>query len=174
MKISRVCPARALRSWSKGAMRTVLALAVLTVSLGVVHAFRAPRAYAATPDPVLVAAGDIACDPTDPNYNNGNGQNGSCQEQATANVVAGIAPQYLLPMGDTQYDNSASQGTQPPLSYYQTSYDGSWGNLASTQGGPVPNQNIHPIAGNHEYGDVNDTGQPPLSNASNYFSNFGP
>ncbi len=173
--MSRVFSARALRSWLMGATSTALALAVVTVSLAVVvHAFGTPRAYAATPDPVLVAAGDIACDPNDPNYNNGNGKNGSCQEQATANLVAGIAPQYLLPVGDTQYDNSASQGTQPPLSYYQTSYDGSWGKLASTQGGPVPNQNIHPIAGNHEYGDVNDSGQPPLSNASNYFSNFGP
>jgi hypothetical protein len=129
---------------------------------------------AAASDPVLVAAGDISCGPENPDYNNGNGENNACQMKATKNEIANIAPQYLLPMGDTQYDEAASQGTEAPLADYQTSYDAIWGTLASTQGGPVPNQNIHPIPGGHEYGDVDDSGNPPLANASHYFTNFGP
>jgi hypothetical protein len=40
-------------------------------------------------------------------------------------------------MGDTQYDNAASQETQPLLSYYTATYDATWGAVASTKGGPV-------------------------------------
>ncbi len=159
-------------------VRTIVTGLSLTVALAsltvVISAVGTSSRVDAAADPVLVAAGDIACDPNDTDYNNGNGLNNQCQEKATANEVGSIAPQYLLPMGDTQYDNTASQGTQPPTSYYTSSYDATWGALASTKGGPVPNQNIHPIPGNHEYGDVNDTDAPPLSTGSNYFSNFGP
>src|SRR5207244_3289548 len=34
--------------------------------------------------PVVAAAGDIACDPTDLDYNGGLGQNGNCQQKATS------------------------------------------------------------------------------------------
>jgi hypothetical protein len=163
--------------WSRARLSLAAGLSLLAttvlVALPVVGA-RPGSVAAAASDPVLVAAGDIACGTGYIEYNGGNGKNGQCQMKATANEIAGISPQYLLPLGDTQYDENASQGNQPALSDYQASYDGTWGQLASTNGGPVPNQNIHPIAGGQEYGDVNDSGNPPLSNASNYFANFGP
>ena len=152
-----------------------LGLAALGLLATTVLAVARPAGVAfAAADPVLVAAGDIACEPANVNYNSGNGQNNACQMKATANEIASISPQYLLPLGDTQYNDSASQGTQPALTDYQASYDSTWGALASTAGGPIANQNIHPIPGNHEYGDVNDTDAPLLANASTYFSNFGP
>ncbi|HLG67472.1 MAG TPA: metallophosphoesterase, partial [Acidimicrobiales bacterium] len=130
---------------------------------------------AVTTAPVLVAAGDIACSPSSPSFNGGLGTTNppACQEAATAQEIASIAPSYLVPLGDNQYANTTTQGTQPTMSDYQGSYDATWGKLASTQGGPVPNANVHPVPGNSEYGDVNDSGQPPLSNGSNYYANFG-
>ncbi|HZU73388.1 MAG TPA: IPT/TIG domain-containing protein [Acidimicrobiales bacterium] len=121
----------------------------------------------------MAITGDVACGTDDPNFNGGAGTTSYCQMAATANEVKAMAPQYLAIAGDTQYDYDATQGVVPPLSYFQTSYGQSWGNLASTHGGPVPNANIHPVPGNQEYGDVNDnnvgTGYP-----STYFQNFGP
>ena len=49
-------------------MRTV------TVALGLIAAFSAEAAA----DPVIMAAGDIACDPTDPGYNGGAGTADRC------------------------------------------------------------------------------------------------
>jgi len=44
----------------------------------------------ATPtDPVLVAAGDIACAPSDPQFSGSNPS--ACQMRATANQVVGLA-----------------------------------------------------------------------------------
>jgi hypothetical protein len=127
-------------------------------------------------DPVLVAAGDIACDPTSADFNGGHGTVSppACQAAATAAEIKSIAPNYLLPLGDEQYIDGAAQGTMPPLSYYSQSYNATWGALASTQGGVVPNANIHPVAGNHEYGDLNESGSGPYASGANYFTNFGP
>ncbi|MDQ6838685.1 MAG: hypothetical protein M3137_10220, partial [Actinomycetota bacterium] len=120
-------------------------------------------------DPVLVAAGDIACSPSDSAFAGNDGT--SCQMRATANEIASIAPQYLLPIGDTQYnDFSMPQGTQPTSADYANSYDPTWGRL----GARVPGLTVRPVAGNHEYGDVVDSDQPPLASGQTYFDNFGP
>ncbi|HEV3227219.1 MAG TPA: hypothetical protein VGZ52_10300, partial [Acidimicrobiales bacterium] len=47
-------------------------------------------------DPVMVAAGDIACDPADPNF--GGTSSSTCQMAATANLIKQINPSYLLPI----------------------------------------------------------------------------
>lgn len=152
------------------ALTTSLALPILVPST-------APVASAAVvSDPTLVAAGDVACSPNDPSYNGGIGTTSppACQQAATASEIKQIGPQYLLALGDTQYDTGAQQGTEPPAQYYQQAYNATWGNLTTTRGGPVPNANIHPIIGNNEYGDVTDSAQPPLSTGDTYFTNFGP
>ena len=135
---------------------------------------RSPVAAAAS-DPVLVVAGDISCGPTDPNFNGGNGQNNQCQEQATANLIHSIGPQYLLPGGDTQYTPSESEGQQPALSDFTDGYGASWGQLQnSSSGNYIPGLIVRPTPGDHEYGDAseNDSGFG-LSNASNYYTYFG-
>ena len=38
-----------------------------------------------------MAAGDIACDPSDPHYNGGRGSAGGCQESATAAQLPGVS-----------------------------------------------------------------------------------
>lgn len=90
-------------------------------------------AAALSGDPVIVAAGDIACDPTDSGFNGGNGTSRRCQEIWTAAQLAGATA--VLPLGDNQYQCGG-------LSAFQESYDPSWG-----QQKPIE----HPVVGNHEY-----------------------
>jgi hypothetical protein len=80
-------------------------------------------------DPVIVAAGDISCDPTlqvEP---------AACQQAQTAALVEQIAPDALLPLGDDQYDQGR-YGT------FLNGYDATWGLLREIS---------HPVPGNHEY-----------------------
>src|SRR5437868_3414032 len=74
-------------------------------------------------DPVVVAAGDIACDPGDPNYNGGTGTGISCMQLATSNELATAVA--VLPLGDDQYNS----GT---LGMFQQVYDPTWGRYKRT------------------------------------------
>ncbi len=82
---------------------------------------------------LLVAVGDIACDPGTDAFRHPTRTN--CQMAATERVAAGLHPDVVAVLGDTQY----SSGT---LSAYQRSYDLSWGRLL-----PI----TRPTIGNHEY-----------------------
>ena len=146
--------------------RVALALCALAaMAFGTVH-FAVKSAGAAS-DPVVVAAGDVACDPTDANFLGANPS--SCQQAATADEIASMSPQYVLPLGDQQYINNISQGQQPTLSQYQAGYGQSWGKLASR----IPGVAIRPVPGNHDYGDAAECECAQLSAATNYFSYFG-
>jgi len=83
-------------------------------------------ARSALADPVIAAAGDIAC---------GTGSSGNCAQQATANVVASINPDAVVLLGDDQYEN----GT---LSDFTAYFDPTWGVWKSI---------TRPAPGNHEY-----------------------
>src|SRR3954453_22932603 len=87
------------------------------------------------PDPVIGAAGDIACDPSDPGFNNGAGTPGHCRQKATSDLLVAAKPTAVLPLGDTQYE-------QGILDTYARSYDPTWGRLRGI---------THPAVGNHEY-----------------------
>ena len=99
-------------------------------------------AVAAT-DPVLAVGGDIACAP---------GKTPSttrCQQGATGNLLAAIGPDYVLPLGDSQYENGTD--AEYAGAYAKTG----WG----------ANKGIsRPAAGNHEYHTVG---------ATPYYSYFG-
>lgn len=102
----------------------------------------------AVTSPVVVAAGDIACAPTDSDYNGGLGTAIGCRQRATSDAVIGTAPDEVLVLGDSQYE------TGDLLSHQQV-YDPTWGRFkAKTQ----------PSVGDHEY-------QTP--NATGYFGYFG-
>ena len=124
--------------------RTGLAVAV---ALG----FGAVPAYAA--DPVLVAAGDIACNPdsgSSPPYNDGAGTvgpPGECHQGHTAALIDPIDPAFVLPLGDIQYEDGS-------LSRFQISYENSWG-------APSIKSRTKPVPGNHEYGAGNSGSNPP-------------
>jgi hypothetical protein len=109
-----------------------------------------PRSSAAvSADPVIAAAGDIACDPADPNYNGGAGVPGVyCRMGATSNVMVGATLAAVLPLGDEQYEDAT-------LAKFQQSYDPTWGRVKLS---------TRPTTGNHEY---------KTAGASGYFAYFG-
>jgi acid phosphatase type 7 len=117
----------------------------LVVALAAVVAMLAVAAPARAADPVIAAAGDIACDPADPNYVAGFGTSGACRQRYTSDLLVNAGLSAVLPLGDNQY-NSGS------LSNYRASYDPSWGRVK-----PI----TRPVLGNHEPG-----------SASGYFDYF--
>jgi Calcineurin-like phosphoesterase len=97
---------------------------------------------AATGDPVIAAAGDIACDPSSPRFNGSDPK--YCQDEKTADVVRNINPDKVIALGDEQY----TDGTLPE---FQKSYARSWGK-------PDIKDKTKPVVGNHEYHTTNAKG----------------
>lgn len=109
-------------------------------------------------DPVIVAAGDIACDPSSSSFNGGAGSTSSCHMLATANLISNINPTAVLLLGDNQYYCGS-------LSAFQQSYDLSWGKFKSV---------TRPSVGNHEYLTSGGTGcDASNTGAAGYFTYFG-
>ena len=61
------------------------------------------KAALAASDPVIAAAGDIACDPTNSNFNNGNGTVDSCRQKYTSDLLVNGGFSAVLSLGDNQY-----------------------------------------------------------------------
>jgi hypothetical protein len=95
----------------------------------------------------VAAAGDIACNTYDDNYNGGLGTASACRQMATSNLL-GTSLAAILLLGDNQYENGA-------LSQFQQVFAPSWGRFKGLE---------RPVAGNHEYGTPGATG---------YFDYFG-
>ena len=100
-------------------------LAVFLV-IGAVTGFAAANARAA--DPVVYAAGDIACAPGDPVTST------RCHEMRTSDIILNGGASKALALGDLQY-NTAS------ISNLRNSYNNSWGRVKSL---------TTPVLGNHE------------------------
>jgi hypothetical protein len=69
-------------------------------------------------DPVIAAAGDIACAPPATRTSS------KCHQQATANLLTAGGYDAVLPLGDTQYECGQ-------LSAFQAVYDPTWGQVKS-------------------------------------------
>jgi len=90
------------------------------------------REYSSTPrgsDPVIAAAGDIACQPSELVTAT------TCHHQATADLVMRLDPTAVLALGDEQYERGQR-------SNFQNAYDRSWGRFRAI---------TRPVIGNHEY-----------------------
>jgi acid phosphatase type 7 len=111
-------------------------------------------------DPVIAAAGDIACDPASTSFNGGNGTASKCHMKQTAAILQNLLSttnlQAILPVGDTQYDCGGLQA-------FNQSYALSWGQsqLKSIS---------RPVVGDQEY---TATGTDCAANAAGYFTYFG-
>jgi chitodextrinase len=103
---------------------------------------------ASSGDPVIAAAGDIACDPGDGRFNGGAGTLVACHQLATSNILFASDLAGVLPLGDNQYEDATQWK-------FMQSYDPSWGRL---------NALAHPVPGNHEY---------LTQGAAGYFAYFG-
>jgi len=104
----------------------------LTVALGLIAACSSQAAA----DPVIMAAGDIACDPADPGYNGGAGTADRCHQQATSDLLLSTPLDAVLPLGDIQYDSATA-------ARINAVYAPTWGRLKAIS---------RPILGNHESG----------------------
>jgi hypothetical protein len=120
-----------------------------------------PATPAASADPVVVAVGDIACDPAAGAFNGGLGVGAQCRQMATSDLALSLEPSHVLALGDLQY---ACGGYDAFL----RSYDPSWGRLRAI---------THPVPGNHEYlpaeKSPTGTGCSALTDAAGYFTYFG-
>jgi acid phosphatase type 7 len=95
---------------------------------------------------VVAAAGDIVCDPADPNYSGNN--TGTCQFRATANLITSLSVAQVFALGDNQYNDGS-------LEDFRFAYDPTWGVFKGI---------TRPVPGNAEYG---------TPNAQGYFNYFG-
>ncbi len=151
---------------SKGMRRwAVIAGLALLGTIGLIPALSRPvsaaaaaRQQATVTDPVIAAAGDIACDPSNSNFNGGNGSANSCRQLYTSDLLVNANLAAVLDLGDNQYYCGGYQA-------FLQSYDLSWGRVKSI---------THPAVGNHEYLTSGGTGcDTSNAGASGYFNYFG-
>jgi acid phosphatase type 7 len=110
----------------------------LVIVLGLTAASGGLRTATASADPVIAAAGDIACAPDDPDYNGGAGTATRCRQRATSDLLVGAGLAAVLPLGDIQYPISS-------LARIKAVYDPTWGRVKSI---------TRPVLGNHEGGSM--------------------
>jgi len=127
--------------------RIFVFLAVVTVVASSMVSARTPPVAAAA-DPVIAIAGDVACEPADPDYNGGIGQNGRCEQRATSDLLLSRPFDAVLTVGDNQYED----GT---LAKFNAAYDPTWGRVKRI---------TRPSVGNHEY---------ETPGAAGYYGYFG-
>lgn len=96
----------------------------------------------------VAAAGDIACDPDSPFYNEGRGRANRCHHKVTSDLVKKIDPDAVFALGDLQYQAGS-------LANFEESYHPTWGRFKDI---------TYPVPGNHEYGSPG---------AEGYFAYFG-
>ena len=127
--------------------RTLLVLFIVSLSAAVMGlAAPTPRAAAVTVlDPVVAAAGDIACAPPATRTST------KCHQGDTADLLAGAAA--VLPLGDEQYECGQ-------LTAFNKVYDPSWGRYKGVS---------NPVVGDNEYSGNGCS----TSGARGYFTYFG-
>jgi acid phosphatase type 7 len=152
------------RSFITRTLRYFMIIVLVTASIGYADGWFTgnPNPAAAAGDPVIAAAGDIACDPLDSNFNNGNGISTECRQKATSDLMVNAGLAGVLALGDDQYYCGSLQA-------FNSAYDPSWGRLKSI---------THPSVGNHEYLTAGGSSpatacDPTNSGAAGYFNYFG-
>ena len=93
-------------------------------------------------DPVVAAAGDIACDPDAARFATGLGTSGNCHMLQTSDLLMKMDLSAVIPLGDLQYEDGK-------LDKFRRSFEPTWGRLK-----PL----MRPAVGNHEYRDPGAAG----------------
>ena len=145
MRVSAQDAARTASLFLRPGFRVSLASAAAIFAwLALLFGVLATKAAA---DPVVAAAGDIACSPSSQYFNGGAGTSTKCRQRYTSDLLVNRGLAAVLPLGDEQYDTGK-------LSSFLKSYDPSWGRVK-----PI----TFPAVGNHEY---------LTSGAAGYFDYF--
>src|SRR6476661_1487186 len=151
-QVRRMGPIRILAS------SVILSLGFGAASPALLPAPFDPGLVAGAGDPVIAAAGDIACDPSSTSFNGGNGSSSSCRMKYTSDLIVNGGFAAVIALGDNQYYCGGYQA-------YLQSYDLSWGRVKSI---------THPAVGNHEYLTSGGTDCTTAnSGAAGYFNYFG-
>ena len=108
-------------------------------------------------DPVIAAAGDIACSPFSSDFNGGLGTATNCRQKYTSDLLIGSDLAAVLLLGDLQYECGGTTS-------FAQSYDPSWGRL---------NALARPVPGNHEYQTTGSSDCDTTGTATPYFNYFG-
>ena len=136
----------------------VILVALVWLSVRPVSFNGTSGAALAASDPVIAAAGDVACDPSSSSFNGGNGTSGACRQKYTSDMLVNGGFAAVLPLGDIQYYCGGYQA-------WLQSYDLSWGRVKSI---------TRPAVGNHEYLTSGGTGCTSANaGAAGYFQYFG-
>jgi hypothetical protein len=125
-----------------------VALALLLPLVATAAGGAAPRVVERSISPIIAAAGDIACDPSDGAFNGGRGTASACRQLASSKLLVTGRYSAVLTLGDNQYEDGS-------YGKYLASYARSWGRVKRI---------TRPAPGNHEY---------ETSAASGYFRYFG-
>jgi hypothetical protein len=130
-------PARSVET-----VTAVLALIFTSAASPLTHAdvqtqsLAGPTGSLASADPVIAAAGDIACGAD-------TSATADCVEMQTSDLLVQMNPAAVLPLGDVQYEKGQYDyffsGRGPGTN---TGYHPTWGRLKEV---------THPVVGNHEY-----------------------
>lgn len=139
-------------------MRTIAWACPLALGVLVLSACHHPPSHptsgassgAATKGVVVVAAGDISCDPASRFFVQGHGTGRYCHMRATSDLVVSLKPTAVLVLGDSQYENGSPDA-------YTKAWKNNWGR-------DELKDITYPSVGNHEY---NTPG------AKGYFDYFG-
>jgi Calcineurin-like phosphoesterase len=142
-----------------GVSRAVFAVALAAlVTLGSASGAGARQVHstaaAKAPDPLIAAAGDIACDPSSSKFRNGRGTSSACKQKATGDLILSEPIDAVLALGDNQYECGGYRA-------YQQAFDPAWGRFKAM---------IHPVPGDNEY---ETSGTDCASGAAGYFRYFG-
>lgn len=133
-------------------------IALVWLSSGAVIPAEAGEEYQSASDPVIAAAGDIACDPASESFNEGDGNENACRQKYTSDLLLNTDLAAVLPLGDIQYHCGGYEA-------FLRSYDLSWGRVKNI---------TRPVVGNHEYLTSNGTGCTiENEGAAGYFKYFG-
>jgi hypothetical protein len=86
-------------------------------------------------DVTVIAVGDMACSPTDPDYGDGAGVGDACQAKAVSDLALTAGADVFWGLGDYQYE-------LPSAADYEAAYDPTWGRLRSITRPAVGNQEL--------------------------------
>jgi acid phosphatase type 7 len=137
--------------------RSLFGVTTIAMAASILVSIFPIRPAAADGDPVIAAAGDIACDPIDSAFHGGVGTLSRCHEMYTGAQLVGGGFAAVLPLGDEQYECGGAAA-------FAQSYDPAWGV-------PAVKSISYPVVGNHEYNTSRGTNCG--RNASGYFGYFG-
>ena len=133
-------------------------LVAAAVAGALAHAQFGATIASAAGDPIIAAAGDIACDPSNPNFNGGAGTLTNCRQQYVSDLLVNAGLAAVLPLGDNQYECGGYNA-------FLQSYDQSWGRVRAI---------TRPVVGNHEYLTSGGTScDASNAGANGYFTYFG-